>query len=79
MINCEPYDLIFTSGATESLNLGIKGIAESYNNKGKHIITLETEHSAVLDTCKYLEKNGFEVTYLKVNKDGLIDIDNFKK
>ncbi len=72
-INCEPNELIFTSGATEAINLAIKGVSESYCLYGNHIITVSTEHHAVLDTCKELEKKGFDVTYLKVNSKGLID------
>lgn len=68
-------DIVFTSGATEAINLAIKGIAENYQEKGKHIITLQTEHSAVLDTCQYLEKQGFEISYLPVMADGLVDLD----
>lgn len=68
-------DIVFTSGATEGINLAIKGIAENYQERGKHIITLQTEHSAVLDTCQYLEKQGFEVSYLPVGADGLVDLD----
>ncbi|MFN3852327.1 MAG: cysteine desulfurase family protein [Spirosomataceae bacterium] len=68
-------DIVFTSGATEAINLAIKGIAENYQDKGKHIITLQTEHSAVLDTCQYLEKQGFEISYLPVMADGLLDLD----
>ncbi len=79
LIGCETNEIVFTSGATEGINLAIKGIAESYNHKGKHIITLSTEHSAVLDTCKYLEKKGFEISFLPVKKDGLIDLDLLKK
>lgn len=73
-INAEPNELIFTSGATEAINIAIKGVAESYSNKGKHIITVSTEHKAVLDTCKDLERKGFEVTYLSVSQSGLIDL-----
>ena len=79
LIGCETNEIVFTSGATEGINLAIKGIAESYSNKGKHIITLSTEHSAVLDTCKYLEKKGFEISFLPVKKDGLMDLDLLKK
>ena len=78
-INAEPKELIFTSGATESINLAIKGVAESYSNKGKHIITVSTEHNAVLDTCKDLERKGFEVTYLPVLANGLIDLSELQK
>ena len=73
-LNCDPREVVFTSGATESNNLAIKGVAEGYAEKGKHIITLNTEHKAVLDTCAYLESQGFEITYLPVQPDGLIDI-----
>lgn len=78
-INAEPNELIFTSGATEAINLAIKGVAASYSAKGKHIITVATEHKAVLDTCKDLEKKGFEVTYLPVQKNGLIDLAELQK
>ncbi|MGV3539321.1 MAG: IscS subfamily cysteine desulfurase, partial [Rufibacter sp.] len=74
LINCNPKELIFTSGATESDNLAIKGVFEMYASKGNHIITATTEHKAVLDTCKHLEKLGAEVTYLQVNREGLIDL-----
>ncbi|MGB7248802.1 MAG: IscS subfamily cysteine desulfurase [Phormidesmis sp.] len=73
-IKAEPGEIIFTSGATEANNLAIKGIAESYMAHGKHIITLQTEHSAVLEPCRYLETLGFEVTYLPVGADGLVDL-----
>jgi cysteine desulfurase len=78
-INAKPEDIIFTSGATEANNLAIKGIAESYFHKGKHIITIQTEHSAVLDPCRYLESLGFEVTYLPVKSDGIVDLDILEK
>ncbi len=74
-INADPVEIIFTSGATESNNLAIKGVAESYMAAGKHIITVQTEHSAVLAPCRYLETLGFSVTYLPVNADGLIDLE----
>lgn len=74
LIGADPREIIFTSGATEADNLAIKGVAEMYKRKGNHIITLETEHKAVLDTCKKLEKEGYEVTYLKVNRQGLVDL-----
>lgn len=78
-INSEPNELIFTSGATEAINIAIKGVAESYSSKGKHIITVSTEHKAVLDTCKDLERKGFEVTYLTVQPNGLIDLAELQK
>ncbi len=78
-INASPEEIIFTSGATEANNLAIKGVAESYFQKGQHIITVATEHSAVIDPCKYLETLGFEVTFLSVQKDGLIDLNEFEK
>ena len=71
-------EIVFTSGATESDNLAIKGAARMYRDKGNHIITVVTEHKAVLDTCKHLEKEGFEVTYLPVRKDGLVDLDRLR-
>jgi cysteine desulfurase len=79
LIAAETNEIVFTSGATEAINLAIKGVAENYSNKGKHIITASTEHTAVLDTCKYLETKGFEVTYLQVQNDGLIDLEELKK
>lgn len=78
-INCTPEEIVFTSSATEANNLAIKGVAEAYFSKGRHIITLETEHNAVLDPCGYLEKLGFEVSYLPVQEDGLVDLDIFEK
>ncbi len=75
LIGANEKEIIFTSGATESDNLAIKGVFEMYKDKGNHIITCITEHKAVLDTCKHLEKLGAEVTYLPVNSDGLIDLD----
>ncbi|MBC6112004.1 IscS subfamily cysteine desulfurase [Pedobacter fastidiosus] len=74
LIGCTEKEIIFTSGATEADNLGIKGVFEMYKEKGNHIITAVTEHKAVLDTCKHLEKNGARVTYLGVKEDGLIDL-----
>ena len=74
LIGADPKEIIFTSGATEGDNLGIKGVYEMYATKGNHIITCTTEHKAVLDTCKHLEKLGAEVTYLEVQPDGLIDL-----
>src|SRR6478735_4108835 len=79
LIGASSKEIIFTSGATESDNLAIKGIAEMYREKGNHIITQVTEHKAVLDTCKRLEKHGFRVTYLPVQKDGRIDLDDLKR
>ncbi|MBW4543836.1 MAG: aminotransferase class V-fold PLP-dependent enzyme [Symplocastrum torsivum CPER-KK1] len=73
-IQATPEEIVFTSGATEANNLAIKGVAEAYFSKGRHIITVETEHSAVLDPCRYLQTLGFEVTFLPVKKDGLIDL-----
>ncbi|HEX4274438.1 MAG TPA: IscS subfamily cysteine desulfurase [Bryobacteraceae bacterium] len=79
LIGASPREIIFTSGATESDNLAIKGIAEMYAEKGNHIITAATEHKAVLDTCKKLEKNGYRVTYLPVKGDGLVDLDMLRE
>ena len=79
LIGATTKEIIFTSGATESDNLAIKGAAEMYKEKGNHIITVVTEHKAVLDTCKRMEKAGFRVTYLPVQKDGLIDLDDLKR
>ncbi len=76
LIGAFPEDIIFTSGATESDNMAIKGVAYSYSHKGNHIVTCKTEHKAVLDTCKALEKDGFEVTYLPVDKYGMVDPDD---
>lgn len=73
-INATPTEIIFTSGATEANNLAIKGVAEAYVEKGQHIITVATEHNAVIDPCKYLETLGFTVTYLPVGEDGIIDL-----
>ncbi|SAL68075.1 cysteine desulfurase [Caballeronia choica] len=78
LVNCDPREIIWTSGATESDNLAIKGAAHFYKSKGKHVITVKTEHKAVLDTCRELEREGFEVTYLDVKDDGLIDLDKLK-
>lgn len=74
LINADPKEIIFTSGATEADNLAIKGVYEMYASKGNHIITLTTEHKAVLDTCKHIEKLGGQVTYLEVQPDGLVDL-----
>ena len=77
-IGAKENEIIFTSGATEAINIAIKGVAENYSAKGKHIITVSTEHSAVLDTCKYLETKGYEITYLPVLRNGLIDLTGVK-
>ena len=74
MINADPKEIVWTSGATESNNLAIKGAAHFYSKKGKHLITLKTEHKAVLDTCRQLEREGFEVTYLEPQDNGLVDL-----
>src|SRR6202167_3500934 len=79
LIGASAREIIFTSGATESDNLAIKGVAEMYAEKGNHIITAATEHKAVLDTCKKLEKNGYRVTYLPVKGDGLVDLDMLRE
>jgi cysteine desulfurase len=73
-IHCEAQEIIFTSGATEAINLAIKGVYNNYQIKGNHIITVETEHKAVLDSCKFLEKKGAYITYLKVDENGLINL-----
>ena len=78
LIGAATKEIIFTSGGTESDNLAIKGVAEMYKEKGNHIITAVTEHKAVLDSCKRLEKNGYRVTYLPIQKDGLIDLEDLK-
>lgn len=78
IIGAEDKEIIFTSGATESNNLALKGVFEMYARKGNHIITVETEHKAILDTCRHLEKMGAEVTYLKVNSEGLISLDELE-
>ena len=74
LINADPREIVWTSGATESDNLAIKGVAEFYKDKGKHIVTCKTEHKAVLDTCRYLEGQGYDVTYLDPEPNGLIDL-----
>jgi cysteine desulfurase len=78
LVNCDPKELVWTSGATESINLALKGAARFYKDKGKHLITLKTEHKATLDTMRELERDGFEVTYLDVQPDGLLDLEAFK-
>src|SRR5207253_6900542 len=79
LVGATAKEIIFTSGATESDNRAIKGVAEMYREKGNHIITAATEHKAVLDTCKRLEKNGYRVTYLPVGADGLINLEDLKR
>lgn len=74
LVNANPKEIVFTSGATESDNLAIKGVAHFYKKKGKHIVTCKTEHKAVLDTCRQLEREGYEVTYLDPEADGLVDL-----
>ena len=78
LLNADPREIVFTSGATESNNLGIKGAANFYKKKGKHIITCKTEHKAVLDTCRELERQGFEVTYLDPETNGMIDLNKLE-
>ncbi|MEZ5045718.1 MAG: IscS subfamily cysteine desulfurase [Chitinophagaceae bacterium] len=79
LINADPKEIIFTSGATEADNLALKGVFEMYAAKGNHIITTTIEHKAILDTCKHLEKLGAEVTYLNVNNEGMIDLEELEK
>jgi cysteine desulfurase len=78
LLNCDPKEIIWTSGATEGDNLAIKGAANFYKSKGKHIVTMKTEHKAVLDTVRELERQGFEATYLDPEQDGLLDLEKFK-
>jgi cysteine desulfurase len=78
ILSAETNEIIFTSGATEAINIAIKGVAENYSHKGKHIVTTTTEHKAVLDTCAYLESQGFEITYLPVQSDGLINLNDLR-
>jgi cysteine desulfurase len=79
LIGADAKEIIFTSGSTESINIALKGVAENYSNKGKHIITVSTEHKAVIETCKHLESIGHEVSYLPVENDGLIDLGNLRQ
>ncbi|WER44641.1 IscS subfamily cysteine desulfurase [Cupriavidus sp. WKF15] len=79
LLNADPREIVWTSGATEGNNLAIKGAANFYRGKGRHIVTVKTEHKAVLDTCRELERQGFEVTYLDVREDGLIDLDALRQ
>ncbi len=78
LVHCDPKELVWTSGATESINLALKGAAHFYKDKGKHLITVKTEHKATLDTMRELERDGFEVSYLDVKPDGLLDLEAFK-
>ena len=78
LINADPREIVWTSGATESINLALKGAAQFYKSRGKHIITLKTEHKATLDSVRELERQGFEATYLDVQPNGLVDLDQFK-
>jgi len=78
LVGADPREIVWTSGATESINLALKGAAQFYKTRGKHLITLKTEHKAVLDTMRELERQGFEVTYLDVQEDGLLDLDKLK-
>jgi cysteine desulfurase len=78
LVNCDPKELVWTSGATESTNLGLKGAAHFYRDKGKHLVTVRTEHKATLDTMRELEREGYEVTYLDVLPNGLLDLEAFK-
>src|SRR6187549_625724 len=78
LVNCDPKEIVWTSGATESDNLALKGAAHFYKTKGKHLITVKTEHKAVLDTMRELERQGFEVTYLEVQEDGMLDLAVFQ-
>src|SRR6202162_4694430 len=78
LVNCDPRELVWTSGATQSINLALKGAAHLYKEKGKHLITVRTEHKATLDTMRELERDGFEVTYLDVQEDGLVDLEKLK-
>jgi len=79
LVGADPREIIWTSGATESINLALKGAAQFYKTKGKHLVTVKTEHKAVLDTMRELERQGFEVTYLDVQDDGLVDLNRFKE
>ena len=78
LVGCDPKEIVWTSGATESINLALKGAAHFYKDKGRHVITFKTEHKATLDTCRELEREGFEVTYLDVRADGLIEFSAFE-
>jgi cysteine desulfurase len=79
LVNADSKEIVWTSGATESNNLALKGVAHFYKAKGKHLITVKTEHKAIIDTCRELEREGFEVTYLDTREDGLLDLEVFKQ
>ncbi len=78
LVNCDSKEIVWTSGATESINLALKGAAHFYKDKGKHLVTVKTEHKATLDTMRELERDGFDVTYLDVKDDGIVDLEAFK-
>ena len=78
LVNCDAKEIVWTSGATESINLAVKGAAHFYKDKGRHLVTVRTEHKATLDTMRELEREGFDVTYLDVEPDGLVDLEKFK-
>ena len=78
LVNCDPREIVWTSGATEAINLALKGAANFYKDRGKHLVTVKTEHKATLDTMRELERQGFEVTYLDVKEDGLLDLEVLK-
>jgi cysteine desulfurase len=78
LVNCDPKEIVWTSGATESINLALKGAAHFYKDKGRHLVTVRTEHKATLDTMRELEREGYEVTYLDVEPDGLVDLGKFE-
>ena len=77
LVNCDPKEIVWTSGATESINLALKGAAHFYADRGKHLVTVKTEHKATLDTVRELERQGFSATYLDVGPDGLVDVEAF--
>ena len=79
VLNCKPNEIYFTAGGSESDNTAIKGIAKANKKKGNHIITSKIEHPAVLETCKQLEKEGFEITYISVDENGIVDLEELKK
>src|SRR5690349_18218989 len=79
LIGAEPREIVFTSGATESNNLALKGVAEAYAQQGNHIVTAATEHKSVMDTCRALEKRGCQVTYLPVDREGLIELERLRE